>query len=134
MVTFPLDVEHSVIFISCCYQKGLGPQTVTTYISVSKNAFSNVRNQTFEVSRIIQEFQKLKQSVDVCTLITLSILQKWVYVPLLYTKNVCLFRFLLDSHAFLCIGKITCTDKLSAILPLLAIQFEDNFENDDNGS
>lgn len=88
LVTFLIDVVfrkvkdhlklslHTVLYISCCYQKGLGPQTVTTYISVSINAFSYVRNQTFEVSRIIQEFQKLKQSVDVCTLITLSILQK----------------------------------------------------------
>ena len=42
--------------------------------------------------------------------------------------------FLLGFHAFLCIGEITSTDKLSTFLPLSAIQFEDNFENDNNGS
>ena len=49
-------------------------------------------------------------------------------------KMLVYLGFLLAFHAFLCIGEITSTDKLSTFLPLLAIQFEDNFENDDNGS
>ncbi|XP_062570433.1 uncharacterized protein LOC134232478 isoform X2 [Saccostrea cucullata] len=132
-VTFPIHVEHLVLFISNCYQKGLAPQTVCTYLSALAH-FSKMKGhvdptQNFVIKRTIQGFQKLKSRADVRMPITPSILQKLVNSLYLCTSSFyekCLFKamFLLAFHAFLRIGEITSTTKSSTVLPLAAIQLE----------
>ncbi|XP_061190816.1 uncharacterized protein LOC133198909 isoform X1 [Saccostrea echinata] len=132
-VTFPIDVEHLVLFISNCYQKGLAPQTVRTYLSALAH-FSKMEGhvdptQNFVIKRTIQGFQNLKSTTDVRMPITPSILQKLVNSLHFCTSSFyekCLFKamFLLAFHAFLRIGEITSTTKSSTVLPLTAIQLE----------
>lgn len=65
---FPMSSEHIVLFISCCYQKQLSPQTMTTYLSALAH-FNKMEGypdptQDFIVKRTLQGFQKLKARPD----------------------------------------------------------------------
>lgn len=79
---FPMSSEHIVLFISCCYQKQLSPQTVTTHLSALAH-FNKMKGypdptQDFIVKRTLQGFQKLKARPYTRLPITPVILQKIV--------------------------------------------------------
>lgn len=127
---FPMSSEHIVLFISCCYQKQLSPQTVTTYLSALAH-FNKMEGypdptQDFIVKRTLQGFQKLKARPDTRLPITPVILQKIVNAlpqctQSFYQKTLFKAMFLLAFHAFLRVGEITSTTNNT--LNLSAISF-----------
>lgn len=128
--------EHIVLFISCCYQKQLSPQTVTTYLSAlahfnKMEGYPDPTTQDFIVKRTLQGFQKLKARPDTRLPITPVILQKIVNslpqcTQSFYQRTLFKAMFLLAFHAFLRVGEITSTTNNTLNLSAISFAHQQN--------
>lgn len=118
----PPSVTQLCLFIAFCQQNNLAYSTVCSYISIIgyMNKLNSLQDNTqhFVIKKSLQGLRKVRPSQDTRLPITKEILHELVY-SLQFTCSSHFLRllfkamFLLAFHAFLRVGEMTKTNKMS---------------------